>query len=60
MGCLVLLILAFIFRGALAAMLSAILVALYAVAALVIAMLNAGFWVLVAFVVICAIIAALS
>ena len=53
MGCLVLLILAFIFRGA-------ILAALYVVVALLAALLSAGFWVLVGLVVICAIVAALS
>ncbi len=60
MGCLVLLILAFIFRGAIMAALGALLAALYVVVALLAALLSAGFWVLVGLVVICVIVAALS
>ena len=60
MGCLVLLILAFIFRGAIMAALGALLAALYVVVALLATLLSAGFWVLVVLVVFCAIVAALS
>lgn len=53
MGCLALLILAIVFRGAILALLSAVV-------ALLAFLLSAGIWVLIVFVVLCAIIAALA
>ena len=53
MGCLALLILAFIFRGAIVAALGAMLT-------LLLSLLSAGFWGLVALVVLCLIVAAFA
>ena len=51
MGCLVLLILAFIFRGAIVALLGAIL-------GLLISLLSLGFWGLILVIILCAVVAA--
>ena len=53
MGCLIFLILAFIFRGAILALLSAFI-------ALLISLLSAGIWGLIVLVVLCAIVAAFA
>ena len=57
MGCLALLILAFIFRGAIVALLGWVLSAFIALLTL---LLSAGIWVLIVVVVLCAIVAAFA
>ena len=60
MGCLVLLILAFIFRGVIPVLLSAIFTLLGAIIALLLSLLSVGFWGLVVLVVLCLIVAAFA
>lgn len=60
MGCLLLLILAFIFRGAILTALGAIVASFFAILALLVALLSVSFWGLVALVLLCAIVAAFA
>ncbi len=60
MGCLVFLILAFIFRGAILAMLGAIVSVLFALVALLISLLSVGIWGLIILAVLSLIVAAFA